>query len=131
LKTALVITSFVQRAFKQLPVSPQLHRVADGEEAVAYLEGTGRFNDRAEFPFPHVVLLDLKMSVMDGFEVLAWMRNDGDEVKVLPVVVMTSSTEPQDKVKALSLGAKSFLTKDVLFDTPAELCKTVLSFLTV
>jgi CheY-like chemotaxis protein len=82
-----------------------LQHAADGEQAVAYLSGTGEFADREEHPFPDLVLLDLKMPRLDGFEVLQWIRTN-PVTKTLPVVVR----------RALELGANSYAVKPARFE---------------
>ena len=93
-------------------VDPELdvRLVADGLEAVEYLEGRGPYLDRGVHPFPQLVILDLIMPRMDGFGVLEWMRGR-PETRDLPVVVLTSSISPRDEARALRLGASGFRTK--------------------
>jgi len=66
-----------------------------GHEAIAYLEGSGRFSDRDKFCFPDLLLLDLKMPGMDGFQVLDWIRANPDYGS-LPVIVVSASDDPED-----------------------------------
>jgi len=92
-----------------------LQRAADGEEAIAYLRGAGAFADREEHPFPDLVLLDLRMPRLDGFEVLHWIRaNPG--TKTLPVVVLAGSSFRADIRRALELGANSYAAKPAKFE---------------
>lgn len=86
----------------------------DGEAAVAYLCGTGSYADREEFPYPDLVLLDLKLPRLDGFEVLSWLRNNL-LTRNLPVVVLAGSTFRADVRRALELGANSYATKPATF----------------
>ena len=86
--------------------------VRDGREAVAYLSGSGPFADRALHAFPTLVLLDLKLPKMSGFEVLQWIR-EHEETSRLPVVMFTSSNERADVDRAYSLGANAYLLKSV------------------
>ena len=65
----------VQRAFIKAKILNPLQVVRSGEQAIEYLEGAGRFSNRAEFPLPSLVLLDLKMKGLDGFGVLRWIRH--------------------------------------------------------
>jgi CheY-like chemotaxis protein len=85
--------------------------VADGEEAIAYLKGEREFNDRKKFPLPDLLLLDLKMPRVDGFEVLQWLRTQSFEQ--LFIVVLTDSLQPEDIKRALDLGADLFQVKPV------------------
>ena len=92
-----------------------LQHAADGEEAVAYLSGDGDYADREEHPFPDLVLLDLKMPRLDGFEVLEWIRNY-PPTKSLPVVVLAGSSFRADIRRALELGANSYAAKPAKFE---------------
>jgi len=105
----------IERAFHQCGIINPLRFVQNGEEAIAYLKGEGRFGDRAENPLPVLILLDLKMPRMDGFEFLTWLRNE-PELKKLVVVVLTSSRENPDINRAYELGANSYLVKPVQFE---------------
>ena len=81
-----------------------------GRAAIDYLSGSGEFGDREKYPVPAVVLLDLNLPQVSGFEVLEWMRNHPDYAR-LPVVVFSSSTREDDRVKARELGANEFVAK--------------------
>jgi CheY-like chemotaxis protein len=105
----------VQRAFKKTRGLHPLHVVRDGAEAIAYLKGEGRFRNRVEFPFPALLLLDLKMPRKNGFEVMEWIRN-APEMRMLRVVVLTNSDDMNDVRRAYELGAHSFLVKPADFD---------------
>jgi DNA-binding response OmpR family regulator len=74
------------------------------------LSGAGKYADRTEYPLPSVVLLDLNLPQLPGFEVLKWMRDRPDFART-PVVVFSSSTREDDRVKAQELGASEFLSK--------------------
>ncbi|HWX23117.1 MAG TPA: response regulator [Candidatus Binatia bacterium] len=101
----------LRQVFRKANINNPLQVVTSGEEAVAYLSGLGRYANRAGFPLPALVLLDLKMpGRMDGFEVLKWIRQQ-PALKTLPVVVLTGSNDPEDINRAYKLGANSFLTK--------------------
>jgi DNA-binding response OmpR family regulator len=94
--------------------------VKDGEAALAYLSGKGLFSARGNFPPPAMVLLNLSLPGMDGFEVLRWIR-EGATTRGLTVLVLTSSPQVQDVRRAYELGADSFLVKDLDFGDAAEL----------
>lgn len=115
---------FVERAFKQAQIANPLHRVKDGEDAVAYLRGDGEYADRDKFPVPYLLLLDLKMPRKNGFEVIAWLRQQPG-LKRLPVVVLTSSKEDPDVNRAYELGANTYLVKPVKFDGLVDMMKTL------
>lgn len=99
-----------RRAFTQIGWPSPLHVVQSGAQALQYLEGKGRYRNRTEFPVPTLVLLDLKMPGIDGFEVLKWIRAQ-PTLATLRVVVLTTSDEIRDVNRAYELGANSFLTK--------------------
>src|SRR6476660_4981631 len=80
----------VQKAFAKGDINNPLVVVRDGEEAMAYLTGEGRFSNRAEYPLPDLILLDLKMPRVDGFELVKWIRRQPGFANI-PVVVLTSS----------------------------------------
>ena len=92
-----------------------LAHAEDGDQAIAYLSGTGEYADRDEHPFPDLVLLDLKMPRLDGFEVLQWIR-DNPATKSLPVVVLAGSSFRADIRRALELGANSYASKPAKFE---------------
>ncbi len=98
------------RALRKLGFQNPIQHVRDGAVAISYLAGSNGFNDRAKYPLPSILLLDLKMPVKDGFEVLKWLRSQ-PTFKELPVVVLSSSDLWEDKGKAHELGATAYLTK--------------------
>jgi CheY-like chemotaxis protein len=101
---------FFQRAFKRAGIPVALHFVRDGQEVVDYLQGNGRFGDRTCFPLPQLLLLDLKMPRLDGFEVLTWARKQPG-LRNLQIVIFSSSDEPRNVNRAYDLGANSYLVK--------------------
>jgi CheY-like chemotaxis protein len=103
---AVILPRLLQK--EQLEVS--LRFAGDGEQAIQYLRGEGRFLDRDRYPFPSLVLLDLKMPRINGFEVLQW-KGRRPEFDQLPIVVWSSSQLPEDMRKAKSLGAVSYIFK--------------------
>lgn len=111
----------LRRAFTAANIANPVAFVSDGDEAIAYLAGTGRYADRDLHPLPVVILLDLKMPRRSGFEVLEWLRAQPG-VGRLPVVVLTSSRESRDVTRAYELGANSYLVKP---SSPEDLIATV------
>lgn len=100
----------LQRAFKEGGIRYPLHVVRDGEEAISYLSGFGRYSNREIYPLPALLLLDLTLPGTDGFEVLRWIRSR-PEFADLPVVVLTQSDRIRDVNQAYRLGACSFIVK--------------------
>jgi CheY-like chemotaxis protein len=101
--------------------------VRDGGEAVAYLSGSGPYADRSVYPLPKLILLDLKLPKMSGFEVLSWIR-ERSQVRRLPVVMFTSSNEACDIDRAYGLGANAYLTKSVDHQHLVEALRCVRAF---
>jgi CheY-like chemotaxis protein len=108
------------RAFQRASMTNPIQIVPTGEEALAYLRGEGKFASREEYPLPDLVLLDLTLPGIDGFEVLTWIRQD-DSLRSLPVVVLTSSSRIRDVNRAYSLGANSFFVKELDFQQAVDL----------
>jgi len=97
-------------AFKQAGVPNPLTVVRDGEEAIAYLNGDAPYNDRSRHPLPGLLLLDLNMPRLNGFDVLSWLASHPD-LKNLPAVVLSSSAQDSDIAKARTLGAVDYRVK--------------------
>jgi|SRR5579872_5971329 len=91
-------------------ITNPLHVAEDGQQAIDYLDGVGQYADRAQFPLPVLVLLDLKLPVKTGLQVLEWIRKQ-PRLETLLVVILTSSSEQSDINAAYLLGANSFLVK--------------------
>src|SRR6476620_3551007 len=94
------------RALEKAGVKNRVHVVCNGEQAVDYLRGRGGYSDRALYPLPQLILLDLKLPGMSGFDVLQWIRSDSQLPSFL-VVVLTSSENINDVNLAYRLGANS------------------------
>ena len=101
---------FFERAFRRAGLPVTLHFVRDGQEVLDYLQGEGQFADRTRYPLPQLLLLDLKMPRLDGFDVLEWVRKQPGMSGVL-IVIFSSSEEPRDINRAYGLGANSYLVK--------------------
>ncbi len=102
------------RAFKKGNILNEVVVARDGVEALDYLFGTGAHAGRDTSTMPAVIMLDLKLPKIDGFEVLRRLRAD-ERTKFLPVVVLTSSEEEQDLMNGYALGANSYIRKPVDF----------------
>jgi CheY-like chemotaxis protein len=105
----------IRRAFQKANILNPLQVVRNGDEALAYLQGDGEYANRAEYPLPSLLLLDLKMPRRNGFEVLSWVRAQPG-LSGLRIVVLTGSDEMRDVNLAYQLGANSFLVKPVEFE---------------
>jgi len=114
----------IKRAFEKANITNPLQVVEDGEEAISYLTGKGRYGDRVKYPLPMLLLLDLKLPRKSGHEVLEWLRKQ-PMLKRLTVVVLTSSQQSSDINRAYDLGANSYLVKPVTFDALVEMVKTL------
>lgn len=117
-------TLLFQHACQKAGVVFDLQAVSDGDQAMAYLRGLNDFSDRQKHPMPKLILLDLKMPRVSGFDVLNWLRTE-DSFRTVPVVVLSSSNHDADVKRAYDLGAKSYLVKPVGFEALVELVKTL------
>ena len=102
----------IRKAFERAGLSNPVQVVRDGEQAISYLAGERKFSNRAEYPLPWLILLDLKMPRVDGFEVLRWIRKQPGFNRIV-VIVLTSSEEIRDVNRAYQLGANLYLAKPV------------------
>ncbi len=102
------------RALKQHNISNEIKEVKDGQEALDYLFGEGEYAGRDTSIQPQIILLDLKLPKVDGLEVLQRIRADS-RTRRLPVVILTSSNEQQDRISSYDLGANSYVRKPVDF----------------
>ena len=107
------------RALERSRIANEVVVVQDGVEAIEYLSGTGKFSGRNSDVLPQVVLLDLKMPRMDGLEFLQRIRAE-EKTRLLPVVVLTTSSEDRDRIESYKLCANSYVRKPVDFNQFAE-----------
>ena len=98
----------LRRIFNKLKLEHQIQSVQDGDAAIRYLEDPTK-------PRPKLILLDLHLPKVSGFEVIAWVRGHS-ELRNLPIVILTSSSEPQDLKRAYDLGANGYLVKPGVLD---------------
>lgn len=116
----------LQRAMKKMGVANPFQVAGDGREAIDYLQGAGKFADRVKFPFPCLVLLDLKLPYVMGLEVLRTIRKKPGPA--LMVVMLTASAEDTDIAAAYRLGANGFLTKPSEASKLEEIVKSIKDF---
>jgi len=100
---------FLQHAAKKAGLTHPIQVVTDGQQAIDYFQGVGKFADRRKFPLPGLVLLDLKLPMVMGLDVLCWIRQHQDPPP--PVIMLTASAEQADIASAYRLGASAFITK--------------------
>jgi CheY-like chemotaxis protein len=100
----------MRRAFHEAGLELAMIDVPNGEEAIKYLSGRGPYTDRDSYPLPALLLLDLKMPLLNGFELLAWLQRQLD-LRTLPAVVLSSSGFDFDIQRALQLGARDYMVK--------------------
>lgn len=98
--------------------------VENGMELWQYLKGEGAYADRLKYPLPGIILLDLNMPVMDGREVLEKIKAD-KQLRRIPIVILTTSKAEEDKLRTYDLGAASYITKPVSFESLVELMRTL------
>ena len=109
----------IRMAFEDSHVANELVVLGDGAQALDYLFSTGKYADRDVSDKPQVILLDLKLPKVNGLEVLERLRAD-PRTQVIPVVILTSSSEEEDIVASYKLGANSYVRKPVDFNRFAE-----------
>ena len=119
--------TIIRRAFKQGAIVNPLQIARDGEVAVAYLNGDGKYHDRAAYPLPALVLLDLRLPRMDGFAVLRWIRQQ-PPLDSVPVVVITVSSAVRDVNLAYQSGANSFMVKPADFQDVVRMSKQLATY---
>jgi CheY-like chemotaxis protein len=118
---------FMTRAFKAAGMLLPLARVQNGQEAIDYLSGKPPYHDRAQFPWPSLVLLDLKMPFISGFEVLRWIRHQSPCAR-MPVIVFTTSNQERDVETAYELGVNAYVVKPDGPDKSSDLADLIKRF---
>jgi CheY-like chemotaxis protein len=114
----------IRDALREARLANDLHEVEDGEELLDYLRRRGRFGPGAEAPRPGLVLLDLNMPRKDGREALEEIKKD-PELRRIPVVVLTTSKAEEDVCRSYDLGANSYITKPVTFQSLVDVMRTL------
>ena len=114
-------------ALEQVAVEHQLHVATSGREGLDYVFGAGKFADREAYPLPSLILLDLKMSGIDGREVLQRVKESRPYGRI-PVLILTSSREPDDLAFCYDHGANSYLVKPVSFQAFERVMRQVADY---
>ncbi|HXS69191.1 MAG TPA: response regulator [Candidatus Polarisedimenticolia bacterium] len=117
---------FVRRGIEQAGARVSLRVLPDGKDVIDYLAARGMFADRNQFPLPSLLLLDLKMPLAGGFDVLEWLRTQ-PALDYLPVIVLTSSPEERDRQKAAKLGATRYFVKPPTQEMVSEMIQLMRS----
>ena len=111
-------------AFKEARVLNTIYVSPNGEDALDYLFGRGKYADRITYPMPNLVLLDLKLPGVDGFEVLRQVKS-APILRRLPVIILTSSREEGDRALTYDIGANSYIVKPVSFSGFLDVIKQI------
>ncbi len=114
----------IKKALKRNYVDNPIHVARNGQEAMDYLMGKGEFADREKHPFPDVVITDLKMPMVTGFELLSWIH-EHPEYRVIPTIVLSSSKHDLDVARAYNSGANTYMVKPSDFEEQAEMIKII------
>ena len=120
----------MRSVFKKAGFNNPLQEVENGEKAIAYLKGEGRYSDRNQYLLPAVMLLDLNMPQKNGFAVLEWIRKH-PEFKHLTVVALTASMRIEDVERAFELGANSYLVKPATIEELVALIRCLHDWLQI
>lgn len=116
----------LRHAMQKVGAEHALHVVTDGQEALDYLRGAGKYADRREFPLPCLVLLDLNLPCMSGLEVLRWIRQESG--LPLVVLVLSTSADEAEVAAAYSLGANGYLVKPSQASKLIEIARSIKDF---
>jgi CheY-like chemotaxis protein len=117
----------MQRAFSKTGERITVTVIRNGQDVIDYLQGTNGYVNRTRFPLPDLLLLDLKMPQRNGFEVLEFVKTHA-ELKRIPTVLLSSSRQHRDIVKAYDLRANSYLVKPTAFTDLLKLTQNIYSY---
>jgi len=113
-----------RRAWKKHHIANPLYIVNDGEECLDYLHQRGKYSEQGTAPRPGILLLDIKMPKMDGLVVLEHIRKE-KELRLLPVVILTTSKAEEDRLRSYDLGVNAYIVKPVGFENFSEAVRTI------
>jgi len=113
---------FFRRAVQKAGLDLSIQLATDGEEAMQYIDGSGKFADREAHPLPDIIFLDLKLPYVNGLEILEYIKNQ-TALGNIEVIVLTSSPEERDRKRAFELGAKEYLVKPATPNTLRQILK--------
>ena len=117
----------LERALRQAGFTNPFHVCRDGTEVVAYMRREGEFADSQRFPFPRLLITDLKMPRMDGLQVLKWLY-EHPECNVIPRIVLTASQQISDIQQAYKWGANSYLVKPGSYQRLTQMLKLLFEY---
>lgn len=117
----------IQEALEENRIKNSIQFVENGEELMDQLHHRGKYTDREKYPLPGLILLDLNMPKKDGREALKEIKED-EQLRLIPIVVLTTSKAEEDILRTYDLGVSSFITKPVTFTSLVEVMKTLTKY---
>jgi CheY-like chemotaxis protein len=117
----------LKRAFLKNGLNNPVHTSPDGDDAINYLQGEGPYRDRQKYPFPSLLITDLKMPRSSGFDILKWLHSHPD-CQIIPVIVFSASRQEQDILMAYRSGANAFIHKPATFEKLTEIIRITAEF---
>jgi CheY-like chemotaxis protein len=118
----------VKRAFKIAQIINPLQIATDGQEAINYLRGEGKYAERDKYPLPKLIVMDIKMPRRTGFEVLEWVKRNEGPLRRIPIVIVSSSDNPSDINRAYEFGANAYMVKPMNFRAVEHLFNAITQY---